>query len=684
MQLRRGCTGCRVGKVTGSSASLRYRQIHLDFHNGPWIDDIGVDFDARDFARRMKRAHVDSVTVFAKCHHGHLYYDTKRPERHPGLARRTNLLEQQVEALHREGIRAPIYISVMCDEYAAEQHPEWVAVEPDGRRVGRGPLEGRNSSWQILDMSSPYQDFLAEQTREVLGKFKPVDGIFFDMCWDQPSVSQWAKREMLSWGLDPEKEEDRYRHAHRVALDYMKRFYEMVKKSSKGATVFFNGRGHGNLAEEMPFQTQHEIESLPTGGWGYMYFPKNVRLARTLPRPYMGMTARFHKSWADFGGLKPYAALEYETAQMIANGARCSIGDQLHPRGTLDRAAYAIIGRAYARVEAAEPWLRDARVMTQIAVLQPPERKVGQGARPPVGAGEGAVRMLTHLKHQFDLVSTIDDAGRYELLILPDAVELDDAMVRQVRAYLKGGGKILASGTSGLSADGTQILLPELRVKPHGFSPFQTTYIRFGKELDTDVPPTDHVMYERGVRVTSSGGAATLAKVVEPYFNRSWRHFSSHFQTPPEKVSKFAAAVASENVGYIAYPIFTAFAQHGNIPYRLLVRNLLDRLLPEPLLRVDAPSSTETSVTRQGGRGKQGARTIVHLLHYPPERRTDKLDLIEDVVPLFDVPMSLKLDRAPKKVYSAPDEAPIPFEYLAGRVNLRVPEIRGHAMAVFE
>ena len=27
---------------------------------------------------------------------------------------------------------------------------------------------------------------------------------------------------------------------------------------------------------------------------------------------------------------------------------------------------------------------------------------------------------------------------------------------------------------------------------------------------------------------------------------------------------------------------------------------------------------------------------------------------------------------------------PVAFEYLAGRVNLRVPEVRGHAMIVFE
>ena len=44
-----------------------------------------------------------------------------------------------------------------------------------------------------MDMSRNYPDYLAEQTREILKKFKPVDGIFFDMCWDQPSVSNYRE-----------------------------------------------------------------------------------------------------------------------------------------------------------------------------------------------------------------------------------------------------------------------------------------------------------------------------------------------------------------------------------------------------------------------------------------------------------------------------------------------------------
>lgn len=164
----------------------------------------------------MKATHVNSVTVFAKCHHGHLYYNTDRPERHPGLCQDYNLLAQQVNALHAVGIRAPIYISVQCDEYAANTHPEWIAREPDSRIHGPGMF---SPGWQILDMNSPYQDYLAEQTAKVLKLFHPVDGFFFDMCWDQPSASRYAIAAMTAKSLDPTDVEQRMRHAHDILFN---------------------------------------------------------------------------------------------------------------------------------------------------------------------------------------------------------------------------------------------------------------------------------------------------------------------------------------------------------------------------------------------------------------------------------------------------------------------------------
>ena len=62
---------------------LRLRQVHLDFHTAPSIPDVGVDWDADEFARIVREAHIDSMTVFAKCHHGLSYHPTEVGVMHP-------------------------------------------------------------------------------------------------------------------------------------------------------------------------------------------------------------------------------------------------------------------------------------------------------------------------------------------------------------------------------------------------------------------------------------------------------------------------------------------------------------------------------------------------------------------------------------------------------------------------
>ena len=286
--------------------------------------------------------------------------------------------------------------------------------------------------------------------------------------------------------------------------------------------------------------------------------------------------------------------------------------------------------------------------------------------------------MLTQLRHQFDVVSETSELERYELLVLPDAIPVNASLGKRLRAYLKRGGKLLATGTSGLSTDGTRLLLPELGIRLIGASPFTATYIRFAKSGAPGAPASDHVMYERGTRVIATAGTQVLAKVVEPYFERTWDHFSSHNQTPGDKLSRYAAATVRGRVAYISYPIFSAFATHGNYPYRLLVQQVLDQLLPEPLLRVAAPTSTEATVMQQG------RRTIVHLLNYCPERRTKSIDIVEDIVPLFNVPISLRLAQRPKFVHLAPTRTGLIFDFRGNRVEVVVPEVHGHAMVVFE
>ena len=103
---------------------LRYRQVHLDFHTSELIEDIASQFDPTEFAQTLKKSYVDSVTVFGRCHHGMIYYDTDLyPERrHPYLRR--NLLKEQIEACHRLDIGTPIYLTVQWDQSTSGVDPD--------------------------------------------------------------------------------------------------------------------------------------------------------------------------------------------------------------------------------------------------------------------------------------------------------------------------------------------------------------------------------------------------------------------------------------------------------------------------------------------------------------------------------------------------------------------------------
>ena len=42
----------------------------MDFHTSPFVPDVGSKFDPEKMASLLSKANVNSVTCFAKCHHG--------------------------------------------------------------------------------------------------------------------------------------------------------------------------------------------------------------------------------------------------------------------------------------------------------------------------------------------------------------------------------------------------------------------------------------------------------------------------------------------------------------------------------------------------------------------------------------------------------------------------------------
>ena len=199
---------------------MRFRQIHLDFHTNGRIPGIGSRFDPKAFGQAFKSAHVASVTVFAKCHHGYSYHPTDVGEMHPGLD--FDLLRGQIDALHVVGINAPVYTTATWDKLAAFNHPEWRTVSPEGGSP-RFLTTPNGAGWAFLDYSTPYVDCLCAQVDEIMRRYPDGDGIFMDICFQLPSVSASAQARMAKLGLDWTDANDRDHFTTLMVEDFFDR-----------------------------------------------------------------------------------------------------------------------------------------------------------------------------------------------------------------------------------------------------------------------------------------------------------------------------------------------------------------------------------------------------------------------------------------------------------------------------
>lgn len=649
--------------------SLRFRQVHLDFHTSEHIAGIGGAFDPDEFAETLKAAHVNSVTCFSRCHHGWIYHDTEKlPERrHPHLMR--NLLKDQIEACHKRDIRVPIYTSVQWDLYTAKRHPEWLIVDENGCHPGTKPFEA--GFYCRFCLNTPYVNFLEAQTVEFCEMFD-VDGVFFDIVAATPCSCPKCIDDMVTKGLEPSCPIQRQQFADQVLLRFKERMSKVVLSRHPEATVFFNGGHVGPRNQSTVHTYTHlELESLPSGGWGYMHFPQTQRYARNLGVDTLGMTGKFHTSWGDFQSFKNPAALEFECLNMLALGAKCSIGDQLHPTGRICKDTYNLIGGVYEKVEAAEPWCVGARPVVDIGVFTPEEFAPPDTRQSPPAVG--AVRMLQELHHQFDVIDSQSDLGRYKVLILPDEIPLNPELAEKLRAYVTLGGALLASYRSGLNPEGTEFSLRELGVRFKGPAEFSPDFIVPGK-LGNGLRDTAYVMYDRGLEVEATRGAEVLSSMQKPYFNRTHRHFCSHKHAPVEGAADYPGAVRNGRCVYFMHPLFSTYHRLAPFWCKKLVGNALDLVLPEPVVRVDGPSTLIAAVNEQ----PDEKRIVLHLLHYVPERRGQEFDTIEEVIPLSNVTVSLRATGSISAVTLAPQNEPLDFKKTSGRVEFTVPRIEGH------
>ena len=411
--------------------------------------------------------------------------------------------------------------------------------------------------------------------------------------------------------------------------------------------------------------THAELECLPTAD-GYDRFVSQVALARPLYDTVVYMNGRFQCCWADFGGYKGKAAIENDFYDAIMNGASTCLGDHLHPNGMPEADIYRDLKEIYAKIEAYEPWTDGTRFQPEIAVLSTVP-KLNQ-------SHYGVGRILGELNYAFDILMPDGDFSKYPVLILPDEITVSGELREKLNIYLKQGGKILSTGTSGLMPDGSGFALPQWDFAYKGKDPMQIAYYKPTFE-EKDLIHLPWECYEPGILLDASEEDTVFARHITTYFNPGYDGTHFNFYMPPKGETGHVAAVMNrgKNVIQVSFPLFKAYMKTFTKAHRILMKHLLAELIPQKqILTEDLPITARATLT------KGEDYTLLHVKATYPEIR-GTMGVIEEhnVLPAG---RTVAVKGEFSSACLLPDGTPLVIADCAGYTKITLPEITGYAM----
>lgn len=615
------------------------RAIHIDFHTMPGITDFGENFDAKDFAKTLADANVDYVNVFARCNIGFSYYPTKVGIPYPYM--KGNMLGDTIRECHKRNIGVTAYFNAGLHHEILIRHPEYMRINKNGTAYKDIGENMNFSFFRRPCFNTEYTNHLLAEIEEVL-KMDP-DGIFCDCFASLPCYCPTCVKMMTDLGISIYDDDAVQKFSYDTLHRTVQKIRDLVPKDKR---LILNSHPHEDFNQ---YNSHAELECLPTGGWGYDYLTTQAPYYRKLSENPVYMTGRFNLDWGDFGGRKPKSSMKYDIQDALLYGFAPSIGDHMHPRDGLDKSLYKEIGELFSYIKQMETYTDGTAPMVEAAILR---NKIHYNTSLERfnNSDKGAARMLAELKICFDIINEDMDFDSYKLLVLPDYIEITDKLKEKLENFK---GSILSTGKS-ISKGATWSYISD-------FEKDDNTHAFYEKEGEV------YGQYVPSIKMKSDFGTTPY---VAPYFKACFDGLHGYFYIPPKEKTEFCAVAECGNKAHICFDIFDAYMRFGAHFHKLLVKDILSRLLPERLICGDnLPSYVRA--TRF-----EGKNSILHIKTTFPEAKGNK-GYVEDIV---SIPEGRKLLISGKfnNVYTLPDLKEVPCAIKGEQTEIVLPQIDGY------
>lgn len=667
-----------ISAVNAVSRSDAYFGLHLDFHAVKENNRIGENVTDQMVQQVIDKVSPDYIQVDIKGHPGYSSYKTKVGRQTDGYVR--DQLKIWRKVTKDNGISLVGHYSSVYDMAAIADNPEWAVIDYKGNRNAR-----------YLSLLSPFaQELMIPQIKELRRDYG-LDAVWIDgECWGvqvdyNPKIVEMFKQKYGDVKI-PATPSDKYYFEYLEILrqlfrEYVKSYLREFREFDKDFQIASNWAYSTYMPEECELDLDWLSGDLPAAN--------SINSARLEAR-----FLRSHRknwdlmSWGFFNyknallDTKTPIQLMQEAAAVISQGGGYQVYYTQQSDGSVRLWQIDKLTEVAKFCRDRQKFCHNAEPAIQTAVLVSTQAAYKMGASyrrvfGPWGNKEtggiapvaGIAQALCNSQIPFEVMiekQIIRNLDKLELIIIPEWDWLNSDFKDKLIEFANNGGSLLIVG-----AGATEMFEEQLGVDLVSEKRKETRWLEF----ENNRACFKDCEY---INATASRELTALGKIV--VFEQTG-HMTSGKYLDTAVNHHPAATIRRLDKGMIA-GIYIDFGKNYVLSRNCLARDFLksvvERLLPEPIVKVAGSNYIDVVVN------KLGDKLAVNLVNTAGPHGDNSITVFDEIPPIYDITVSIKTNAKPSSVVMQPEGIKLDYSMKQNYCIVQVPKLKLHQILVVD
>jgi hypothetical protein len=637
----------------------RFAGLHFDFHAGLQDTTIGKTFTYGMIDSLLSIVKPDFIQVDCKGHDGITSYPTKVGNAPAAFSK--DIMKIWREVTNKYGIPLFVHYSGVWDSRALQLHPEWARINADSSKDRHA----------VSLLSGYTSQLLHPQLVELAREYK-LDGAWIDGdCWMlgndySPAVLAAFTAATGITNIPRKRTEPNYFEWMEFNRALFRKYITNYVNAAHAADPNFRITSNWSFSSMMPEKVDVPVDFLSGDVAGTNSLYSSAFESRCLAlqgKPWDLMSWSF--AWKDnLKATKSVHQMQQEAAEVLAMGGGFQTYWQQNRDGSPEPYQFRKMAEVIRFSNERKQYSFGSSIVPQVGLLY----STYAWKRVPVTglytghsqeAMKGNLNMLMDRQLSVDILMDHQLDGRmedYPVIVLPEWEHIDPSIRTRLTEYVRNGGNLIVVG-----ARATKDFMEPLGVNFIG-KPQKDTSFFAGFNNGTVILKTDF----QPVQITKDTKAVGTQLKAD-----DWRFPGIYPLATIRSLGKGKIAGIYMNEG-------SFYIKNKNPVISQLLQSLVETMDPRLMSRVTGSGQVHQVLARKDG------KLYVHLINTSGPHDNPTVMVYDEVTPLNNLNVSVRLAKAPRSVRLQPGNAKLPFTYKNGAISVRVPELKIHRIIEIE